>query len=69
MTATPKYPNVVVPLVGNDRNAFAIIGAVRLALREAGVTDTMISVFTSEAIGSGSYEALLGVVMAWVDVT
>jgi hypothetical protein len=67
--AAPKYPNVVVALVGYDGNAFAVIGRTAKATRHASMPDDEIDRFTSEAIGSGSYDALLGVVMAWVDVT
>jgi hypothetical protein len=33
----PKYPDVSVRLVGEDGNAFAIMGRVSAALRDAGI--------------------------------
>ena len=33
-----KYPNIVVQLVGNNGNAYAILGAVRTALKKAKVS-------------------------------
>ena len=33
-----KYPNVKVQLVGQDGNAFAILGNVQRAMRRAGLT-------------------------------
>ena len=63
----PKYPNVVVELVGEDGNAFAILGRVRRALREAGVGKAEVDAFTAEAT-SGNYDHLLQTVMRWVAV-
>jgi hypothetical protein len=37
-TETIKYPEIEVKLSDNDGNAFAIMGAVRQALRRAGVS-------------------------------
>ena len=62
-----KYPNIVVQLVGNDGNAFAILGSVSKALRENGVSKEEIDSFYSEAT-SGDYDALLQTCMEWVDV-
>lgn len=73
MTATlegsngPKYPDVSVPMVGQDGNAFFIIGRVTGALRRAGVSQEEISAFTEEAM-SGDYDNLLQTVMRWVKV-
>ena len=43
-----KYPNVTVQLTGHDGNAFFVIGRVRQALREAGVSEEEISEFTAQ---------------------
>lgn len=56
-----------VKLVGADGNAFAIIGAVRNALRKAGQSQEEIELFTKEAT-EGDYNNLLRVVMKWVEV-
>jgi hypothetical protein len=63
----PKYPNITVKLVGNDGNAFAILGRVSGALRRAGVSEEERKQFMSEAM-SGDYNHLLQTCMAWVTV-
>jgi hypothetical protein len=62
-----KYPDVKVKLVGEDGNAFAILGRVRAALRHAKVSQEEIEKFTTEAT-SGDYDNLLATCMKWVDV-
>jgi hypothetical protein len=63
----PKYPHVKVKLVGEDGNAFAILGRVRAAMRQAGVMPTDIEEFTKQAT-SGDYDWLLGTCLEWVEV-
>jgi hypothetical protein len=63
----PRYPDVVVELVGADGNAFAILGAVQRALRKAGAPAEDVSAFMAEATG-GDYDHLLETTMRWVDV-
>lgn len=63
-----KYPNVKVQLSNMDGNAYVIIGAVRKALRRAGVPDVEIDQFSNEA-KSGDYDHLLQTAMAWVNVS
>lgn len=63
-----RYPEVNVPLVGQDGNAFMIIGAVTRALRQAGASSEEQDEFRNEAM-SGDYNHLLQTVMAWVDVS
>ena len=65
---TPKYAHVTVRLVGEDGNAYFILGRVSKALRDAGVTKAEIDTFIAEAT-AGDYDALLQAVMRWVDVT
>lgn len=62
-----KYPEVEVQLVGEDGNAFAILGRISYALREAEVLDKEIKEFRAEAM-SGDYDNLLKVCMEWVTV-
>lgn len=62
-----KYPNIAVQLVGNDGNAFAILGSVSRALRENGVSKEEIDSFYSEA-ANGDYDNLLQTCMKWVNV-
>lgn len=61
----PKHPDVVVNLVGEDGNAFAILGRVEKALRRAGIDVDERKEFQSEAT-SGDYDHLLRTVMEWV---
>ncbi len=64
---TPKYPNVTVRLVGEDGNAFFIIGRVGAALRKAGVPNEEIEAFRREAM-SGDYDNVLATCLRWVEV-
>lgn len=61
-----KYPEVNVPLVGEDGNAFAILGRVQKALRRAGVPKEELDAYFAEAT-SGDYDHLLRVTMEWVN--
>ncbi len=63
----PKYPAVIVPLIGLDGNAFGILGRVQRSLRLAGVEQSEIAVYLDEAM-NGNYDNLLRVTMAWVPV-
>lgn len=62
----PKY-QVEVQLVGEDGNAFAILGRVQGALRKAGATKEELDQYFAEAT-SGDYNHLLRVTMDWVEV-
>lgn len=63
----PKFPDVTVKLIGQDGNAFAVLGLTMKALRRAGVSQADIDAFRAEAT-SGDYNHLLGTVMATVEV-
>jgi hypothetical protein len=65
-TVLPKY-DVVVQLTGNDGNAFAIMGSVARALRQAGANADEISEYQTESM-SGDYDNLLRTAMKWVNV-
>jgi len=62
-----KFPNATVALVGEDGNAFALLGRVQWALRREGATPEEIKQFFDEAT-SGDYDHLLQTVMLWVTV-
>lgn len=62
-----KYPDVQVQLVGDDGNAFFILGKVQRALRNAGVEQSEIDEFMKEA-KSGDYDNLLRTCEDWVVV-
>lgn len=64
---TIRHPNINVKLVGEDGNAFAIMGRVIAALRRAGTSEAEIAEFQREAT-AGDYDHLLQTVMTWVEV-
>lgn len=61
-----KFPQVKVQLVGNDGNAFAILGNVSRAMKRAGVAQEDIDAYMKDA-QSGDYQHLLGVTLKTVD--
>ncbi len=63
----PKYPDVEVQLVGEDGNAFAIMGRVMSALKDAGVAKDEIDQYYAEST-SGDYDNLLRTAVEWVSV-
>lgn len=62
-----KYPNIKVKLVGEDGNAFAIIGRCRHAMTKNHLSQAEIDAFTQEAT-KGDYNHLLCTCMNWFDV-
>ena len=66
MTTLPRYPRVRVRLVGEDGNAFAILGRTRRALQNAGASPDDVAEFLREAT-AGNYDQLLATVMRWVE--
>ena len=56
-----------VKLIGTDSNAFAIMGKVHAALKEAGYAKEQIDDFYDQA-ASSDWDHLLRVVMDWVEV-
>lgn len=62
-----KYP-VEVSLVGQDGNAFAIMGRVQRALKEAGASKDELDQYLEESM-SGDYDHLLRTAMKWVVVS
>jgi len=59
--------DVDVQLVGNDGNAFAIMGAVQKALKKAGASELEVKEYLDESM-SGDYDNLLRVATNWVNV-
>ena len=62
-----KHPEVKVKLVGEDGNAFFILGRCAAAMKEAGLSKEERETFQKEAT-AGDYDHLLCVVMAWFTV-
>lgn len=63
----PKYPDIIVELVGKDGNAFNILGICRRAMRKAHLPQSEIDAFMQEAT-AGSYDDLLATCMDWFNV-
>jgi hypothetical protein len=61
-----KYA-VSVQLSGNDGNAFAVMGAVKSALKKAGASNEELDKYLTDSM-SGDYDNLLRVAMEWVEV-
>lgn len=62
-----KFPEIEVKLVGEDGNAFAILGRVKRELKRHGVSQQLQEAFMAEAT-SGDYNHLLATCMDWVTV-
>ncbi len=62
-----KYPDIKVQLVGEDGNAFVVLGKVLRAMRRAGIDQDELDAFQKEAT-SGDYDHLLQTCMKWVTV-
>ncbi len=62
-----RYPKIHVRLVGTDGNAFAILGRVTNALREACVPGEEREEFLTQAT-AGDYDHLLATCSRWVTV-
>lgn len=60
-----KYPHVHVKMVGEDGNAFSILGRVSKAMKRAGLRAEA-EEFLTEAT-SGDYDHLLQTCMIWVN--
>ena len=65
MATDVKFPKARIKLVGEDGNAFSILGRTIKALRQAGATKEDISQFQSEAMAD-DYRHFLRTVMDWV---
>ena len=62
-----RFPHIEVELIGEDGNAFNVIGKVKKALKKNNVPQETVTEFVEEAT-SGDYDNLLRVVTKWVDV-
>lgn len=64
---TPPTKLAKVKLIGNDGNAFAIMGACMREGRKAGYTKEQLDQYQKESM-SGDYDNLLCTAMKWFDV-
>lgn len=60
-----RHPQVKVKLVGEDGNAFAILGRVTRAMQKAGISKAERAAYMTEAT-AGDYAHLLATTMRWV---
>lgn len=67
MPGQVKYPNIRVKIVGENGNAFNLIGIVRRALLDKGVPRAEVLEFQNEAM-SGDYDHVLNTITSWVKV-
>lgn len=70
MAETQQYPicdGVTVKLIGENGNAYNILGKVKKAMQRAGVDKETQDQYMKEAT-SGNYDHLLAVTMKYVDV-
>ena len=67
MSDEVKHPDITVNLIGQDGNAFAVIGAVTKGLRDGGVSHEEREVFKKEAM-SADYMNLLATCARWVNI-
>ena len=65
---TAIYPEVEVEIIGQDGNAFAILGAVSKAMKRADIPKDKIDECMTE-MRSGDYDHLLQTAMKWVNVS
>jgi hypothetical protein len=62
-----KFPNVTSKIIGQDGNAFNLLGIVQQDLRRGGATKEQRDEFLKECI-SGDYDHLLQTIIKWVNV-
>ena len=62
-----KYPDITVNIIGQNGNAFCILGICQRAMEQANCTQQEIDAFNEEA-KSGDYNHLLATVMNYFDV-
>lgn len=64
---TPKYPHIRVRLLGQDGNAFMVLGLCQRAAVKAGLPREEINDFMAKA-RSGDYDHLLQTCMNWFTI-
>lgn len=66
MTKT-KHPEITVQLLGQDGNAFNVLGLCKRAMKRNHLPQEEINQFIKEAT-SGNYDHLIATVMSWFDI-
>ena len=67
MSETIKHPEITVKLVGQNSNAYNILGICLRAMKKAGLSKDEQDAFYKEAT-SGNYDHLLATCMDWFEV-
>ena len=63
----PKYPDITVKLIGENSNAFNILGICIKAMLRAGLPEEQVDEFSMEAT-SGDYQHLLNTCMRYFEI-
>ena len=63
-----KYPDIELELVGQDGNAFSILGTAQNAMKEGGLDADQRGEFMTEATGD-DYDHLLQTCMKWFEIS
>lgn len=63
----PKYPNIKVKLIGENGNAFVVLGKTTQEMRRHKVPKEEIDAYMKEAT-SGDYDNLIQVTGKWVNI-
>ena len=63
----PKYPDITVRLIGENGNAFNILGICLRAMRQAGLSKEERDAFQAEATSS-NYDHLLATCIEWFEI-
>lgn len=64
---SPKFPHIAVELIGQDGNAFAVLGRCLQAAEQAELPTDTIATFIAEAM-AGDYDHLLQTAMLWFEI-
>jgi len=65
----PLFPNIKVPLIGEDGNIFVIMSKISKALKKNGVSSIDRSQFFNEVTGCNSYTEALNKCCRWVVIS
>ena len=60
----PRYPDVDIRLIGENGNAFAILGICQREAKRQGVSEAEVKAFMQEAM-AGNYDHLLATCQKW----
>lgn len=67
MLITPRYPDIRISL--RSRNPFALVSAVRQALRQSGIDEGEILTFTETALEDNHPERMREICAQWAEIS